>query len=108
MRKPIKTIAIVTLTSTLALSAGVSADPMQDSQRLAYREDRPSAAAMAVDAVAIRPLGVVATVLGTGLFVVSLPFSAIGGNTEEAAQTLIGEPAKVTFKRPLGEFDFRY
>lgn len=64
-----------------------------------------SAGAMAVDALAVRPLGFVATVLGTGLFVVSLPFSALGGNVDEAAQNLVVNPARFTFVRPLGEYE---
>lgn len=64
----------------------------------------PSAAAMGVDVLVIRPLSLVATVAGTGLFVLSLPFSALGRNTDEAAGQLVGAPAKYTFLRPLGDF----
>ena len=59
---------------------------------------------MVVDALIIRPLGIVSTVLGTTLFLVSLPFSAMGGNVKEAREKLMVEPARFTFKRPLGEF----
>lgn len=55
-----------------------------------------------VDAIVARPLGLVATVLGSALFVVSLPFSAIGGNVGEAADLLVVGPAKETFARCLG------
>lgn len=64
----------------------------------------PSAGAMAVDAVLVRPLSLVATVLGTGLFIVSLPFSLTGMNVGKADQRLIVEPLKYTFQRPLGNF----
>lgn len=64
----------------------------------------PSAAAMGFDVVMARPLGLAGTVLGTGLFVVSLPFSAVGMNVEDAAVRLVAEPAKFTFVRPLGDF----
>lgn len=70
-----------------------------------YDATPPGAAAMGVDVVLVRPLSLVATTLGTGLFVVSLPFSALGLNTDEAAGRLVGEPAKFTFLRPLGEFE---
>jgi len=49
-------------------------------------------------------LGIVATVFGCAVFVVSLPFSALGGNTKQAVQKLVKEPAAFTFVRPLGEF----
>ena len=60
--------------------------------------------AMAVDMVLVRPLGIVGTVLGTTGFIVSLPFSAAGGNVGEAARKLVVEPAKYVFVRPLGHF----
>lgn len=66
--------------------------------------ESPSAAAMGFDVLLVRPLGLVSTVAGAGLFVVSLPFSVLGMNTGEAAVRLVGEPAKFTFVRPLGEF----
>lgn len=65
----------------------------------------PSAVAMAFDAVVVRPASLVATVAGTGLFIVSLPFSLLGHNTDKAGQRLVAEPAKYTFARPLGNFD---
>ena len=46
--------------------------------------------------------GLVATVLGTATFLVSLPFSAAGGNVGEAAEHLVMKPAKATFVRCLG------
>jgi hypothetical protein len=59
---------------------------------------------MVADAVLVRPLGLVAIVLGAGLFIISLPFSALGKNVKEAGQKLVVAPAKFTFARPLGEF----
>ena len=64
-----------------------------------------SAEMMAVDLIAARPIGLVATVGGALVFLVSWPFSALGGNSDEAWQTLVVSPATYTFKRPLGEFD---
>ena len=64
-----------------------------------------SAAAMASDAILIRPIGLVSTVLGFGLFVISSPFSALGGNIGDAWRTMVARPAKFTFVRPLGDFD---
>lgn len=68
----------------------------------AGQEDEPSGEAMAVDMLIARPLGIVATALGTAVFVVSLPFSAAGGNIEQAAQALVVGPARETFVRCLG------
>jgi hypothetical protein len=60
--------------------------------------------AMAGDMILARPLGMVGTVLGTTGFILSLPFSAAGGNVGEAARKLVVEPAKYVFVRPLGHF----
>ncbi len=71
-----------------------------------YSEKQTSSAeAMAVDLIAARPLGFVAMVGGTLVFVVSWPFSALGGNSNEAWDTLVVAPAEYTFSRPLGNFD---
>ena len=64
--------------------------------------DEPSAGAMAMDAVVARPFGLAITVVGTAIFVVSLPFSAMGGNVSEAADALVVGPARTTFTRCLG------
>lgn len=65
-------------------------------------QPRPSAEAMVYDGLFTRPLSLVGTVLGTGLFIATLPFSAIGGNVGEAGEALVVEPARSTFGRCLG------
>jgi hypothetical protein len=69
---------------------------------LAEPEERPGGAAMMADLLVARPLGIVFTVVGTAAFVVSLPFSAAGGNVGEAAEKLVLNPARETFVRCLG------
>lgn len=64
----------------------------------------PSAEAMALDVLIMRPLMVAATAIGTGLFLVSLPFTVPGGDVGAAAQRLVVDPARYTFVRPLGDF----
>ncbi|HEX7971674.1 MAG TPA: hypothetical protein VF501_05590 [Thiobacillus sp.] len=59
---------------------------------------------MVVDAVVVRPLGLVATVIGTVLTVVALPFTLPSGSVEASARQLIVRPAEYTFTRPLGDF----
>lgn len=68
------------------------------------REKELSGGLMIADAILVRPLGIVATVGGTLMFIVSLPFSALGGNTGEAFDRLMADPAVFTFARPLGDF----
>jgi len=69
-----------------------------------FEKEDPSAVAMVADFVIVRPIAIVALVAGSALFVVSLPFSAIGRNIKAAARSLVVKPAKYSFVRPLGEF----
>jgi hypothetical protein len=60
---------------------------------------------MMVDVVVVRPLGLLTTLAGVALTVVALPFTLPSGSVASSVQTLIVEPARYTFKRPLGEFE---
>ncbi len=69
-------------------------------------DDKPSAAAMAVDFLLVRPLGLVATIAGSVLFVAQLPFAVVMRESPSVpAQKLVVEPAEFTFRRPLGQMD---
>jgi hypothetical protein len=65
-------------------------------------DENPSGFVMAADLVVARPLGVVLTALGATTYVVTLPFSLIGGNAGEAGKALVVGPARETFVRCLG------
>jgi hypothetical protein len=67
--------------------------------------DDVSAEAMVADGLLLRPGGVIATLLGTVVFVVTLPFSIPTKSVEKAAQKLVVDPAKYTFVRPLGQIE---
>jgi hypothetical protein len=72
---------------------------------LSFGEDSPyDFEAVTLDALVARPCWFVATVVGAGLFVVSLPVSALSKSVNKTAKTLVGKPAAATFKRPLGDF----
>ncbi len=83
--------------STVMLSVSVPAMAAED-----QTSDSPSSLAIVGDALVARPLLLVGTALGAGIFVVSLPFSALGGNVGESADLLVVGPAKSTFTRCLG------
>ncbi len=67
-----------------------------------YEVDAPPAFAMVADVVIARPLLIAATLVGAGLFVVTLPFTALGGGVGRAGQALVVEPGKAAFVRCLG------
>ncbi len=58
------------------------------------------------DILMARPLGIVSIVGGAALWLVSLPFAAISGNVQQTTETLIKNPIKYTFARPVGDFDY--
>ena len=59
---------------------------------------------MIYDTVVLRPVGLVATAVGSVFFFLSLPFSALANNVDSAGEKLVKDPFRYTFKRPLGEF----
>lgn len=91
MHKLIRSRAVIALVCA-AMSAPAFAAP----------ESQPADGAMVLDLVVARPLGAARTVLGAAVFVVSLPFTALGGGVGDAADTLVIGPAKETFVRCLG------
>lgn len=58
--------------------------------------------AMVGDFFIARPMGLAATVVGTGLFIVSLPFTVLSNSVGDAAEALVATPARETFVRCLG------
>ena len=69
-----------------------------------FETKEPSGDAMLYDTIVLRPIGIVATAVGSVFWLISLPFSAAGDNVDMATEKLVKEPAAYTFKRPLGEF----
>ncbi|OGW26209.1 MAG: hypothetical protein A2X59_01855 [Nitrospirae bacterium GWC2_42_7] len=67
--------------------------------------DTDDSAAMIGDIVFARPIGLASIVVGTGFFVLALPFAAMTGSVDEISEALIVKPAKFTFARPVGNFE---
>jgi len=94
---------VVLLVAVLFLCATSLVHAAEDSY-MARTED-VSAEAMIADGLLLRPAGIAATVLGTVVFVVTLPFSIPTRSVGKAAQKLIVDPARYTFVRPLGQIE---
>ncbi len=92
-------IVVITIIGLFAATVGTDAFAQSPAQ-----EGEVKAGMMVVDAVLVRPLGLVSLVAGTAIFIVSLPFSALGRNVKASAKKMVVEPAKFTFVRPLGSF----
>jgi hypothetical protein len=94
-----KTLVLVMVASLLIIPFGSTALAQEY-----FETDDPGGGEMIFDLVVVRPVGLVATAIGSVVFVLSWPFSALGGNSDVAGQKLVKDPAAYTFKRPLGAF----
>ena len=59
---------------------------------------------MVLDALFVRPMGLVAVVAGSVAFVVALPFTLLSGSVGSSADELVKKHID-TFKRPLGQLE---
>lgn len=91
---------LATLLTTMALLVPMNGYAAEESSK--RYEENPSATAMTADLLVARPVLLVATVLGAAIFIVSSPFSLLGGNFKEAAETLVVQPGKAFAVRCLG------
>lgn len=99
-----RTTAAVLAISTALLTLPAQAEEMQQnvSGNTMYNADAPSGFVMVGDLLIARPILIAMTAIGAAAFVVSLPFTVLGGNMEEAGQSLVSDPAREAFVRCLG------
>jgi hypothetical protein len=72
----------------------------------AYRDwDRTP---LEVDALLVRPAGILSIGLGLAGFLATLPFAIITGTTEESANRFVVDPFRFTFERPLSYPTYDY
>lgn len=65
-----------------------------------------SSTAVVYDVLLLRPLGLVATTVGTAVFIVGLPFTIPSRSVKVAADKLVVAPFNFTFRRPVGDMDY--
>lgn len=92
----------IILNLALFITLSVNANEVTDAPSALESKYQPTAEQMIIDGLIYRPLSLAGTLLGTGLFIVTLPFSLIGGNAGQAGERLVLEPARSTFDRCLG------
>ena len=101
--KLLRTTAAALALTTGLLTLPAQADDVQTSSGdPAYQIQTPKGYAMLGDLIIARPLLIGATAIGVVAFVVSLPFTALGGNIEESAEALVMEPGREASARCLG------
>jgi hypothetical protein len=91
-----KTKLLMTVICVLALLLSTSTP--------AYASGDTDASSVLVDVAVARPVTFALTIVGSVLFVISLPIAASSGSIDKAAKTLVTGPAHDTFKRPIGDF----
>ena len=104
-------LAVVVIATLLVGSVGTPAFAYQsktagclDRDYYSACEQEPTGGMMMWDALVMRPIGIVGTAVGSVVWLVSYPFAAWGGNSNESTQRLVTDPFEWTFQRPLGEF----
>lgn len=98
--------ALIRRIAPLALAAGLLLTPTVGvTSNAASLNEEPGAGAIAFDLLFVRPISLVTTVAGAGLFVLSVPIGAVQGDPLQAAEPLVLQPARYTFVRPLGQSD---
>lgn len=100
MRLRLKKLIVLGCLLTLIAAA---AAPWATAESVQEQMTAPGPADTFIDALFFRPVGLALIPIGTVLFIISLPFSATGGNVPTAFNNLVVAPAKYTFCRPLGE-----
>jgi len=63
-----------------------------------------NSAEVIADVALVRPACLVATVIGSAIFVVALPIALTSRSVKKTGRTLVVNPAKATFTRPLGDY----
>jgi hypothetical protein len=81
----------------------VSALAVDDSEIYVFKR-QPQGDTMVGDALVVRPIGIACLAISSVVYVVALPFAALGGNTQQATQKMVKDPFNYTFRRPLGDF----
>lgn len=84
------------LTALCAVTVLLSATP-------AHADDDKTLPAI-MDVGLVRPGCLAATIGGSALFVLTLPFSAMSRSVKRSAHALVVYPARATFTRPVGDF----
>ena len=100
MKKIINQCIIFLLTVTLIVIPFGSTALAQEY----FESQEPEGGEMIYDTVVLRPVGIIATAVGSVFFILSLPFSALSDSVDDAKEKLVKDPYRFTFKRPLGEF----
>ncbi|MEZ4525238.1 MAG: hypothetical protein R2941_04890 [Desulfobacterales bacterium] len=94
------TVFVLVIVPFTAAAQDYDRDPFE-------KKEEAGSGAIAFDALIVRPVSLGAIVAGSLLFVIALPVTSFTGETRLTYEKLIKEPARYTFKRPIGEFSLK-
>lgn len=101
--KGLKKIFLLLLTLSLVMGSLYSTGWAGDK----FGQDDPAAQGWsAIDLIFARPLGVAAGIVGTAIFIVSLPFTIPTGGVADAADMFITKPFQFSFTREFPDENF--
>ena len=88
-----KLITIICAAAILSMGANTASAASDDDLKVA------------ADTLVVRPVCLAATIIGSGLFVISLPIAALSHSVKKTAHVLVVRPARATFTRHLGDME---
>jgi len=100
--KGLKKIFLLLLTLSLVMGSLYSTGWAGDKWA---KEDPVGQGWSAIDLIFARPLGVAAGIVGTAIFIVSLPFTIPTGGVADAADMFITKPFQFSFTREFPDGD---
>jgi hypothetical protein len=101
MKKILCSLAAILLAACFLFASPVYSGILEPD---ANKAQHASAGQIAGDLLLIRPVTLGLTIIGTGLFIVTSPFTLAGGNFTHSAEVFVVEPATYTFGYPLGSY----
>ena len=99
-----KRITFFALLIVFILGIVVTPGYCQEMEKKSYKSTG-RAEAYIIDVLVTRPIGIAACSLGFAGLIVTAPFAAMSGTSDQAFDAFLREPGEYTFTRPLGQFD---
>ena len=96
--KGLKRFSLLLLTLSLVTGSLYSTGWAENNDKW-VRNDPVGQEWSAVDLIVARPIGVIAGILGTAVFIVSLPFTIPTGGVGDAANMFVVQPFQFSFTR---------
>jgi hypothetical protein len=96
---------LVLLLAVMLIGTALSVEGWAESKIMART---PNDELPLMDLVFARPIGVMAGIAGTGIFIASLPFTLPTKSVDKAAKMLITDPFRFSFTRPFPDEHLKY